>query len=112
MTSGLLVIHNKTEMATIVCRLFAPLLEGDELIAEIDEGHPVTFTTQLEFEQAPIKESPSGGLRDFHFDQGQRPSNSDCCYPSQQMLLQQSFLRSNCLRCKFPARSQSFFFPS
>src|SRR5271170_2000587 len=53
MTSSLLIIDDKTEMTTVVGRLLASLLKGNELIAEVDEGHSVTSAAQLEFERRP-----------------------------------------------------------
>ena len=33
-------------MATIVCRLFAPFLKGDELVTQIYEGHGLALAAQ------------------------------------------------------------------
>src|SRR5262252_2327887 len=49
------VIDDESEMATVIARLSSPLLQGKELIAEIDEGGIIGFSTQLELEQAPVK---------------------------------------------------------
>ena len=38
-------------MAAVIGRLLAALLQGDELIAEIDEGHVVALAAQFELEQ-------------------------------------------------------------
>jgi hypothetical protein len=53
--SGFLVGNNETEMTTVIRRLLASLLQGYELIAEIDEGHMLAFAAKLEFEETPIK---------------------------------------------------------
>ena len=54
-TNGLLIVHNQTKMTTVVGGLFASLLQGNEPVAKIDEGHLVVFAAQLKFEQTPIK---------------------------------------------------------
>jgi hypothetical protein len=41
--------------AVLIGRLLASRLQGDELVAEIDEGHAFAFAAQLKFEQTPIK---------------------------------------------------------
>src|SRR5262249_51212305 len=51
----LLVVDHEAEMATIVRRLSAPLLEGDELVAQIDEGHGVALAAQLEREEVAVE---------------------------------------------------------
>jgi hypothetical protein len=53
--SGFLIVNNETEMTTVIRWLFASLLQGYELIAEIDEGHILAFAAKLEFEETPIK---------------------------------------------------------
>ena len=42
-------------MTTVVRGLFASLLQGNEPVAKIDEGHLVVFAAQLEFEETAIK---------------------------------------------------------
>jgi len=37
-------------VTAVVGGLFASLLQGDELVAKVDEGHLVVFATQLEIE--------------------------------------------------------------
>jgi hypothetical protein len=37
-------------MPSVIGRLLAAPLQGDELVAEIDEGHAVAFAAQLESE--------------------------------------------------------------
>src|SRR5215467_3493684 len=50
-----LVIHDETEMATIVSGLPAALLKCNKLIAQVDEGHGVTLAAQLEFEETTVE---------------------------------------------------------
>ena len=38
-------------MAAVIGRLLAALLQGDELVAEIDEGHVIALAAQFELEQ-------------------------------------------------------------
>src|SRR5207237_3438933 len=54
-TRRLLVIDHETEMAAIVGSLLAPLLKGDELVAEIYEGHGVALAAQLELEEPAVE---------------------------------------------------------
>ena len=42
-------------MTTLVGRLLAPLLESNELVAEIDEGHGVALAAQLEREEPAVE---------------------------------------------------------
>src|SRR6516162_3950748 len=42
-------------MAAIVGRLLTALLQGDELVAQVDEGHGVALTAQFEVEEAAIE---------------------------------------------------------
>src|ERR1700722_9273466 len=48
--SGLLIVYDETEMPSIIGRLLAAALQGDELVAEINEGHVFAFAAQLKFE--------------------------------------------------------------
>src|SRR5437879_13219261 len=50
--SGFLIIDHKSEVTPIVGGLRATLLEREELVSEIDEGHRIAFASKLEFEQA------------------------------------------------------------
>ena len=50
-----LVVDDKTEMTAIVGWLFATLLERDELVAQIDEGHGVALAAQLEGKEAAVE---------------------------------------------------------
>src|SRR5262249_12264268 len=51
----LLVVDHQAEMAAVVGRLLAALLERDELIAEVDEGHGLALAAQLEREKLAIE---------------------------------------------------------
>src|SRR5262249_11804532 len=50
-----LVVDHEAEMATIVRRLPAPFLKGDELVAQVDKGHRVTLAAQLERKEAAVE---------------------------------------------------------
>ena len=51
----LLVIDDETEVAARICALIPPLLQGDELVAQVDECHRVTLAAKLEFENPTVK---------------------------------------------------------
>src|SRR5262249_50569673 len=51
----LLVIDDEPNMTAIVCGLASPLLQGDELVPQIDECHGIALATQFECEETPIK---------------------------------------------------------
>src|ERR1700757_4692617 len=51
----LLVVHDETEVSAIVGGLPAALLQGNKLIAQVDEGHGVTLAAQFEFEETAIE---------------------------------------------------------
>ena len=53
--SCFLVIDHETEMASSICNLFSPLLQRDELIAQVDERHRVTLAAKLELENPSVK---------------------------------------------------------
>ncbi len=55
LADGLLVVHHEPEMATVVRRLAAALLQREELVAQVDEGHVLAFPAQLEVEEAGVK---------------------------------------------------------
>jgi hypothetical protein len=42
-------------MAASICTLLPPLLQGDELIAQVDERHRVTLAAKFEFEKPTVK---------------------------------------------------------
>ena len=42
-------------MTAVITGLLAALLQGEELIAEIDEGRVLALAAQLELEQAPVE---------------------------------------------------------
>ena len=42
-------------MPAIVCGLFAPFLEGNELVAQINKGHRIVFAAQLKLEEAAVE---------------------------------------------------------
>src|SRR5262249_37736001 len=50
-----LVVDHETEMTAVVGGLGAPLLQSQELIAQIDEGRGLALAAQLELEQAAVK---------------------------------------------------------
>jgi hypothetical protein len=55
-TSGsLFVIDDETEVAARICALIPPLLQSDELVAQVDECHRVTLAAKLEFENPNVK---------------------------------------------------------
>src|SRR3546814_1076531 len=51
----LLVVDHQAEVAVVVGRLAAALLQREELVAEIDEGGGLAPAAQLEIEQAAIE---------------------------------------------------------
>jgi hypothetical protein len=51
----LFVIDHQPEMAPVIATLSAALLEGEELIAEIDESRPAALPAQFEVEQAAVE---------------------------------------------------------
>src|SRR5215470_4241245 len=54
-TGRLFIVDYQAEVAAIVRRLLAPLLEGNKLVTQIDEGHVVTLAAQLELEELTVK---------------------------------------------------------
>ena len=50
-----LVVDHEAKMAAVVGRLRAALLQGEELIAQIDEGRGLALAAQLEIEQAAVE---------------------------------------------------------
>src|SRR5215831_8292682 len=55
LASRLLVVDHKPEVAAIVRGLHASLLEGEELIAQIDKGHGFALAAELEIEETPVE---------------------------------------------------------
>src|SRR5271170_4133953 len=53
--SRLLVVDHEAKMAAIVGRLLTTLLQGYELVAQIDEGHGLALSAQFEGEEAAIE---------------------------------------------------------
>ena len=51
----LLVIDHKPEVTLIVAWLVPALRQGNELVAQVNEGHGVTFAAQREFEKLTIE---------------------------------------------------------
>src|SRR5215469_11248 len=51
----LLVIDDESDMTAIVGGLSSPLLQGDELVPQIDERHGVALAAQFECEETPVK---------------------------------------------------------
>src|SRR5581483_2397849 len=52
---GCLVIDDQTEVAAVVGWLPAAFLQGNELVAQVDEGHRVALAAQFELEEAAIE---------------------------------------------------------
>ncbi len=52
---GVLVVDHEPEMATIVRRLVASLLEREELVAQIDERHLLAFPAKPELEYPRVE---------------------------------------------------------
>src|SRR5262249_339417 len=55
LAASLRVIPDETEVATIVCGLSATFLQGNKLIAKVDEGHGLSLATQLESEESAVE---------------------------------------------------------
>jgi protein-disulfide isomerase-like protein with CxxC motif len=68
MSHGLLVIDNEPKMTTVISGLGATLLEGQELIAQVDEGRGFASAAKLELEQATIKRQRVIDITDFESD--------------------------------------------
>ena len=52
----LLVVDDEADVAPAVGRLRPPCLEGDELVAEIDERHVPASATELQLAEDPLEE--------------------------------------------------------
>src|SRR5438270_3820605 len=77
---GLLVIDDQAEVSRLVRRLRAAGGEGDELVAHVDERHPVPgATAQLEVEQAPV---PRERLIEVRNLEGDVIDTNQACHPS------------------------------
>ena len=61
----LLIVDNQSEMAAVIGGLSAALLQGDELVAQIDEGRSIALAAKLEFEQSPVKGQGLFDVSDF-----------------------------------------------
>src|SRR5215471_259259 len=55
LAGSLLVVHDEAEVTTIVCGLPATFLQGNKLIAKVDEGHGLSLATQLESEESAVE---------------------------------------------------------
>src|SRR5262245_56256584 len=64
----LLVIDHETEMAAVVGRLLTPLLQREELVAEIDEGRCLALAAELEIEQAAVESQGRIDVADLESD--------------------------------------------
>ena len=64
----LLVIDHQAEMAAVVRRLPAALLQGDELVAQIDEGHGVGLAAQVEGEETAVERQRLFDVPDLQCD--------------------------------------------
>ena len=64
----LFVIDDEAEMSPVVRRLRSACLKGQELIAEIDEGHGVALAAQFEVEQATVEGERLVDVADFEGD--------------------------------------------
>ena len=53
--NGLLVVDHQAEVAAIVGRLALSLLKREELVAQVDEGHVLVLSAELEIEDACIE---------------------------------------------------------
>src|SRR5262245_1704716 len=64
----LLVIDHETEMAAVVGGLLPPLLQREELVAEIDEGRRLALAPKLEIEQAAVERQGRIDVTDLESD--------------------------------------------
>jgi len=64
----LLVVDDETEVTTIVCGLLAAFLQGNELIAQVDERHRGTLAAQFEFEKAAVERQRLVDIADLQRD--------------------------------------------
>src|SRR5580692_3170695 len=55
LAGGLFVVDDEAKVATIISRLRAALLKRNELIAQVNESHRVTFTAQFKLEETAIE---------------------------------------------------------
>src|SRR5207302_1604647 len=62
------IIDDKSEVPAIVCGLPATLLQGDELIAEVDEGHGVAPAAEFEREDAAVERQRFADISNFKRD--------------------------------------------
>ena len=52
---GVAVVDDEAEVAALVGSLAAALGDGEELVAEVEEGHSAHATAQFEREQPPVE---------------------------------------------------------
>jgi len=63
-----LVVDHQAEVAAVVRGLLSSPLEGQELVAQVDEGHVLAFPAQLEREQPPVERQRFVDVADFERD--------------------------------------------
>src|SRR5262245_37055670 len=76
----LLVINDEPEMPSIVAGLPSPFMQGEELIAEIDEGGTCTFSPKFEVKQAAIKYESLLNVADLERDMVETYRPSFLCH--------------------------------
>src|SRR5439155_20229282 len=64
----LLVVDHQAKVPAIVGRLLAALLQGQELVAEIDESHAVALAAKLEIENTAIERQRFLDIADLQGD--------------------------------------------
>ena len=63
---GLLVIDNEADMPAVIGGLFASRLQGDELVAKINESHRLALSAQLKVKDAALECQRFLDIADFH----------------------------------------------
>src|SRR5262245_8026588 len=64
----LLVIDHEAEMAAVVGGLLTPLLQREELVAEIDEGRCLALAAEFEIEQSAVERQSRIDVADLESD--------------------------------------------
>src|SRR5207253_770740 len=103
---GLLAIDHKSKMAPIVGRLRTSLLEGKELVSQIDEGHRVAFASKLKVEQALVESQSCIDVADFESDMVETDQACFLCFRHGVLLAVESCLdrpRISYQRCRMAA---------
>ena len=65
-TCGLQVVHDQADVPRLIRRLAPARAQGDELVANVDEGHPGAASAELELEDAA--EERKGFIDVSHLD--------------------------------------------